>query len=62
MFNILVAEDDNNILKLMEIRLKHAGYDVFTAKDGEDALKKFEENHTFSDWNECKVDLKDIPL
>ena len=45
MFNILVAEDDNNILKLMEIRLKHAGYDVFTAKDGEDALKKFEENH-----------------
>lgn len=25
-------------------------------------LKKFEENHTFSDWNECKVDLKDIPL
>ena len=25
-------------------------------------LKKFEESHTFSDWNECKVDLKDIPL
>ena len=25
-------------------------------------LKKFEENHTFAEWNECKVDLKDIPL
>ena len=45
MFNILVAEDDINILRLMEIRLKHAGYIVFIAKDGEDALKKFEENH-----------------
>lgn len=45
MFNVLVAEDDYGIRRLIEIKLKNAGYSVVTAVDGEDALYKFHENH-----------------
>ena len=45
MFNVLVAEDDYNIRRLMEIKLKNAGYSVISAVDGDDALFKFHENH-----------------
>jgi len=38
MFNILVAEDDKNIRKLMEIRLKDNKFKVYTASNGEEAL------------------------
>ena len=44
MFNVLVAEDDNNIRKLMEIRLSAEGYNVYSAGDGEEALKLMEGN------------------
>ncbi len=39
---ILVAEDDPSILKMTKLRLEHAGYEVLTATDGEDALKRLE--------------------
>lgn len=45
MFTALVAEDDANIRKLIEIKLKNAGYNVVPAFDGVDALNKFYENH-----------------
>ncbi len=38
MFNILVAEDDKHIRKLMEIRLKDDKFKVFPAQNGEEAL------------------------
>lgn len=44
MLNILIAEDDNNIRRLMEIRLKQNGFNPISACDGEEALKLFEEN------------------
>lgn len=44
MFNVLVAEDDKNIRKLMEIKLSSEGYNVFLACDGEEALKVMENN------------------
>ena len=44
MFNVLVAEDDKNIRKLMEIQLSSEGYNVFSAGDGEEALKLMENN------------------
>ena len=44
MFNVLVAEDDKNIRKLMEIKLSSEGYNVFSAGDGEEALKLMENN------------------
>lgn len=44
MFNVLVAEDDKNIRKLMELRLSAEGYNVYSAGDGEEALKLMEGN------------------
>lgn len=38
MTNILVVDDDINILKLIEIHLTDLGYQVFSAKNGIDAL------------------------
>lgn len=38
MVNILVVEDDKNLLKLMTTVLKSNNYNVFPAKDGEEAL------------------------
>jgi CheY-like chemotaxis protein len=35
---VLVADDDEDILALVSLRLERAGYDVMTAKDGVDAL------------------------
>jgi DNA-binding response OmpR family regulator len=37
---ILVVDDEPDALELLEINLKGAGYDVVTAPDGEQALKK----------------------
>lgn len=40
MYNILLVDDEANILKLMEIWLKRAGFGVITAMNGEEALAK----------------------
>lgn len=37
---LLIADDDNEIRELLEFDLSHSGYDVDTAKDGEEALQK----------------------
>ena len=37
---ILVADDDTIVLRMTCARLKHEGYDVVTASDGEEAIKK----------------------
>ncbi|WP_368654280.1 response regulator transcription factor [Ornithinibacillus sp. 4-3] len=42
---ILVVEDDRMIRELVCIYLQKAGYDVFTAVDGEDAKEVFLTNH-----------------
>jgi len=36
---VLVAEDDADILDLVELRLKQEGCEVVTARDGEEALR-----------------------
>lgn len=36
---VLVADDDDDILDLVALRLAAAGYDVVTARDGEEALR-----------------------
>lgn len=45
MFHILVAEDNANAQKLMETVLRRNGYDVYTAKDGTQALEVMDEQH-----------------
>jgi len=42
---ILIAEDDVVILNTLEFRLKKDGYEVITAKDGQEALEKIESYH-----------------
>jgi PAS domain S-box-containing protein len=41
---ILLAEDDEMVLKLSRSVLTHAGYTVFTAADGEQAMEVFDEH------------------
>ena len=38
--NILVVDDDNEIREWLELDLKFSGYNVFTAKDGQEGLQK----------------------
>lgn len=45
MFCILVVEDDRNTEKLMRAVLAHAGYDVFSARNGLEALEIIDRQH-----------------
>jgi DNA-binding response OmpR family regulator len=36
---VLVADDDDDLLGYIKFRLEHAGYEVVTASNGEEALK-----------------------
>ena len=38
---ILLADDEASIRRILETRLKMAGYDVYTAEDGEAAVNAF---------------------
>ncbi len=40
MQRLLIADDDNEIRELLEFDLSHSGYEVESAKDGEEALQK----------------------
>ena len=40
---ILVVDDDVNVVEVLKINLSESGYDVITAYDGKDGLKKFAE-------------------
>ncbi|MGI6153269.1 MAG: response regulator transcription factor [Christensenellaceae bacterium] len=43
MANILVVDDNKNLRKLMKIHLNQAGFDVYEAEDGEEALEVIDE-------------------
>ena len=45
MFHILVAEDNKNTARLMTAVLKHAGYEVFHAENGIEALGIMDKQH-----------------
>ena len=45
MVNILVVDDDNSTRRLICAVLENEGYEVFSAVDGEDALKVLDEKH-----------------
>ena len=41
MVKILIVEDEEKILDVIEAYLKNAGYNVFTAYDGKEAISIF---------------------
>ncbi|MHB9024990.1 MAG: response regulator transcription factor [Armatimonadota bacterium] len=42
---ILAVDDERHIVRLIQVNLERAGYQVVTAFDGREALKKIEEEH-----------------
>ena len=42
--NILLVDDEKTIVDIVEVYLKKEGYNVVTAMDGKEALKKFDDN------------------
>jgi DNA-binding response OmpR family regulator len=42
---ILIAEDDELMLKTLELRLRKDGHEVISANDGRDALNKITHSH-----------------
>jgi two-component system alkaline phosphatase synthesis response regulator PhoP len=42
---VLVADDENDILEIINYNLTREGYEVFTAKDGNEALEKARQIH-----------------
>ncbi|XTR39064.1 response regulator [Paraclostridium tenue] len=42
--NVLIADDELNILKILQIYFKKDGHNVLVAKDGEEALDIFYNN------------------
>lgn len=42
---ILIAEDDELMLKTLELRLRKDGHEVISANDGRDALNKITQSH-----------------
>src|SRR5258708_25288633 len=42
---LLVADDDEDILMLVQLRLSRSGYEVIVARDGEEALRLAQERH-----------------
>lgn len=45
MFNILIADDDKNTRRLFQAVLEKAGYTVYMAENGQDALQIMDEEH-----------------
>ncbi len=41
---VLIADDEPDILQILEYNLVHAGYEVITASDGEQAIEKIKRN------------------
>ena len=54
---LLVAEDDESVLRLSENTLRSAGYTVLTAKDGRDAVQVFEKHA-----NEIDLVMMDVVM
>ena len=42
---ILVADDESQILHVVSLKLRHAGFRVLTARDGQEALEMAQQEH-----------------
>ncbi|MGE6204512.1 response regulator transcription factor [Guptibacillus hwajinpoensis] len=56
---ILLVEDEINVIQFMKLELEHEGYDVTIARDGEEAMARFQEKEwsvILLDWMIPKLD------
>jgi CheY-like chemotaxis protein len=42
---VLIADDETHILNVVSLKLRNAGYQVLTARDGQEALELAQQNH-----------------
>jgi two-component system, OmpR family, response regulator ArlR len=57
--SILLVEDEVNVIQFMQLELEYEGYEVTTAKDGEEAMARFQEKEwsvILLDWMLPKLD------
>ncbi|WP_166000541.1 response regulator transcription factor [Bacillus sp. Cs-700] len=57
--SILLVEDEVNVIQFMQLELEHEGYEVTTAKDGEEAMARFQQKEwsvILLDWMLPKLD------
>ncbi len=57
--SILLVEDEINVIQFMKLELEHEGYDVTTARNGEEAMARFQEKEwsvILLDWMIPKLD------
>ena len=60
---LLIADDDEDILTLVQLRLSRSGYEVVVARDGEEALRLAQEKHpdlAVLDWMMPKASGFDV--
>jgi DNA-binding response OmpR family regulator len=60
---LLVADDDEDVLMLVQLRLSRSGFEVIVARDGEEALRLAQERHpdlAVLDWMMPKVSGLDV--
>jgi DNA-binding response OmpR family regulator len=60
---VLVADDDEDILMLVQLRLSRSGFKVILARDGEEALRLAHERHpdlAVIDWMMPRVSGLDV--
>src|SRR5436305_14680803 len=60
---LLIADDDEDILTLVQLRLSRSGYEVVVARDGEEALRLAQEKHpdlAVLDWMMPKASGLDV--
>lgn len=60
---LLIADDDEDILNLVHLRLSRSGFDVVVARDGEEALRLAHERHpdlVVLDWMMPKLNGIDV--
>ncbi len=50
---VLIADDEPDILEILKFNLENEGYEVFTAKDGDEAVGKSQAKQTRSGDTRC---------
>ena len=58
---ILAVDDDPDLLRLLTIRLKSAGYEVTAVESGEKAIADLKATLTPAQWEKLPASMKTLP-